>query len=96
MNFELRFIPEAQETYDAVVTQLRDRWGEKFVLKFENKVAKAFKTILSTPYLYAVVEENTETRKCILHKNCSMLYRIQNDVILVICFWDNRQDPITI
>jgi hypothetical protein len=96
MSFELRFIPEAEETYEAVISQLSARWGQSFVIKFENKVKKIFNTISLTPYLYPIVEENTETRKCVLHKNCSMLYKIQGNVILIICFWDNRQEPISV
>ncbi len=41
-------------------------------------------------------EENTEVRKCILHKNCSMLYKVYDEIIVIICFWDNRQDPLIV
>jgi len=40
MSFEIRLTREAEETYDAVVTQLRQRWGDRFVNKFEAKVLK--------------------------------------------------------
>jgi len=96
MSFELKFTPEAEETYDAVISQLRQRWGELFVIKFETKVLKCLEMITATPYLYPVVEENNELRKCFLHKNCSMLYKINVNVILIICFWDNRQEPFII
>jgi plasmid stabilization system protein ParE len=96
MSFEIRFTPEAEETYNAVVDQLRERWGERFVTKFEDKVLKCLDTLQSTPYIYPVAEENTEIRKCLLHKNCSMLYKIYDEDILIVCFWDNRQDPLII
>lgn len=96
MNFEIKFTPEAEETYDAVVEQLRQRWGDRFVKKFEVKVSKCLDTITKAPFLYPIAEENTEIRKCLLHKNCSMLYKIYDDAILIICFWDNRQDPVVI
>ena len=73
--------------------QLLQRWGDRFVIKFETKVLKCLNAIAITPYMYPVVEENTEMRKCILHKNCSMLYKIFDDDILILCFWDNRQYP---
>lgn len=96
MSFEIKFTPEAEETYDAVVSQLRQRWGDRFVVKFEIKVLKCLDTITTTPYIYPVVEENTGIRKCLLHKNCSMFYKIYDEAILIVCFWDNRQDPIVI
>jgi plasmid stabilization system protein ParE len=94
MSFDIRFTPEAEETFDAVVSQLRGRWGDRFVTKFEDKVSKSFEIISETPYIYPVFEENTGIRRCILHKNCSLLYKIYENTILIVCFWDNRQDPL--
>lgn len=95
MNFEIRFTPEAEETYDAVISQLRQRWGDHFVDKFEAKVWKAFETISDNPYIYPIARENPELRKCIPHKNCSMFYQVRTDYVLIAYFWDNRQDPLT-
>jgi plasmid stabilization system protein ParE len=96
MNLRIITTPRAEETYILLSDQLRQRWGDGFVVKFEIKIEKYLKVILTSPYIYPIVEENMELRRCILHKNCSMLYRIDNDVILIVCFWDNRQDPIII
>jgi len=40
MSFAIKFTIEAVETYDLIVGQLRARWGDKFVIKFEDKVSK--------------------------------------------------------
>jgi plasmid stabilization system protein ParE len=94
MSFEIRFTPESEETYDAVISQLRDRWGDGFVNKFELKVSKSIHTLSETPYIYPICDENTEVRRCVLHQNCSMLYRVFGESILIVCFWDNRQEPL--
>jgi plasmid stabilization system protein ParE len=94
MSFKIKFTPEAEETYDALSTQLRERWGDRFVIKFEDKISKCLDTISNTPYLYPVADERTEIRKCILHKNCSMLYKVYQDTVVIVCFWDNRQEPL--
>jgi plasmid stabilization system protein ParE len=59
MSFEIRLTPEAEETYDALVTQLHQRWGDRFVIKFEVKVLKCLNTITTTPHIYPVAEKNT-------------------------------------
>ena len=94
MSFEIKFSPKAIKTFDAVVIQLSQRWGDKFVNKFKNKVSKSLDIIADAPFLYPIAPENTGLRKCILHKNCSMFYRINNEFIEVVYFWDNRQDPL--
>jgi len=94
MILELRFTPEAEETFDAVVSQLKADWGDKFVQKFENKVSNSLKRIAVSPYLYPIIVINNSLRKCVLHKNCSMLYKVYEHEVLIVCFWDNRQEPI--
>jgi len=37
MSFYLQFTPEAEETYDSLISQLQQRWGANFVHKLENK-----------------------------------------------------------
>ncbi len=94
MNFEIRFAPESGTSYTAIVKQLHERWGEKVVLQFEAKVKKYVKIIATNPYLYTVIHDNMQLRKCVLHKNCSLLYRVYKKEVLIVAFWDNRQEPI--
>jgi len=94
MSFGLIVSPKAEESYEATVSQVRQRWGSNFVSKFEIKVEKSIKAIVLNPFIYPITDNRTEIRKCVLHKNCSMLYRIYDTTVVIICFWDNRQDPI--
>jgi hypothetical protein len=96
MNYSIKFIPEAEETFNELLIQLKERWGNPFVLKFQNRVSKCLDLILQNPYIYPLAEDMLEIRKCLLHKNCSMFYTVREDVIFIVCFWDNRQDPIIV
>ena len=95
MTFEIKFSPEGEDTFDAVVLQLRARWGESYVRKFESRLLSALKTIQTSPYIYPLVDDSENIRKCVVHKNCSMLYMVTANVILIVCFWDNRQEPMS-
>jgi plasmid stabilization system protein ParE len=94
MNFGLIVSPKAEGTYDSIISQISQDWSNGVVNKFEAKVEKSVIAITQNPYLYPVLDENTEIRRCVLHKNCSMLYKVYDATVVVICFWDNRQDPI--
>ena len=59
MPYIIRFTPEAEDTYDSLSSQLMERWGERFVLKFEGRVSKALDTLSKTPSLYPVAIEKT-------------------------------------
>jgi len=95
MSFEIRFSPKAEDTFDAVVDQLTLKWGDKYVNKFKLKATASIKLIAQTPLIYPIAKENPSSRKCVLHKNCSMYYRVNGNIVEVLYFWDNRQDPIT-
>jgi hypothetical protein len=94
MIFEIRFTSEAEETYFSVTSQLRERWGQHFLDKFETKVSKVLGIISKTPDIYHVDKQFAQLRKCILHKNCSMLYKVNDDYITIAYFWDNRREPL--
>ena len=49
MNFIVKFSPRAEETYDAIATQLRQRLGEKFVVKLKVKMRKNLSNISTSP-----------------------------------------------
>lgn len=94
MSLEVRFTPEAEETFELLVEQVEQRWGKDFVSKLKIKTRKSLLIISSNPYLYPVVQSSVGLRKCVLHKNCSLLYKVFDRYILVVCFWDNRQNPL--
>jgi len=95
MSFDVRFSPRAETTFDDIIIQLESRWGDKFINKFKEKVSKSLDLIAETPLVYPVSRENPALRKCVLHKNCSLLYRVHYDNVEIVYFWDNRQEPLT-
>ncbi|MNJ97672.1 hypothetical protein D3C87_154250 [compost metagenome] len=92
MSFILKFGSKAGISYQSVTAQLYERWSEKVALSFEAKVKKHLRTLTENPYLYQVIDDELLLRKCVVHKNCSILYRIYDKDVLIVCFWDNRQE----
>lgn len=83
MSFEIRFSHKADETYTAVTDQLRERWGDRFVSRLEVKLDQCFNNLTISPLMYPIIHEETGLRKCLLHKNCSMLYSVSGNVIMI-------------
>lgn len=94
MIFEIKFTPEAEQTFDSVSEQINSRWGAKVLVDFENKMLKSISIISKNPLIHPIIFKQSEIRSCVLHKNCSMLYRVVENVVEIICFWDNRQEPM--
>ncbi len=51
MSFGIRFSPEAEETYDVVISQLQAGWGDQFVSKFETKWLSCLQKISQNPFI---------------------------------------------
>jgi hypothetical protein len=52
--------------------------------------------ITESPFIYQAIEIDPEVRKAVIHGNCSLFYRVSGQKIVILFFWDNRQDPIFI
>jgi plasmid stabilization system protein ParE len=92
--FGIVFSNRANETFDSIQAQLLERWGIATVVKFEERAIKVIEIISNTPFIYQSIEINAEIRKAFIHKNCSLFYKVSGQKIVILFFWDNRQEPI--
>ena len=94
MSYLLVFTRQAKETYAAIQMQLIERFGQAVLEKFERKTVKTLDSILKSPFMFKAVDENPNIRKGLIHKNCSVFYKIKTEEIEILLFWDNRQEPM--
>ena len=92
--YQIRFTKEAEGTFDAISEQLNERFSLKTVLKFQKELENILKNLTISPLMFPIIDKRTSVRKCVIHKQCTMFYRVYEKEIVVICFWDNRQYPI--
>jgi hypothetical protein len=53
--FEIKFTPEAEQTFDAVVEQINLNWGDKVLVGFEDKMIKSLSLISRNPLIFPMV-----------------------------------------
>lgn len=94
--FEVVFSKKANETFDLIQLQLLERWGATTVIQFEQRTISVIATITDSPFIYQAIEIDPEVRKAVIHRNCSLFYKVNGQKIVILFFWDNRQDPIFI
>ncbi|MFI5159432.1 MAG: type II toxin-antitoxin system RelE/ParE family toxin [Sphingobacteriales bacterium] len=92
--FKVVFSKKANETFDLIQLQLLERWGVPIVIKFEQRTINVIATIAESPFIYQATGLDPEVRKAFIHGNCSLFYRVSGQEIVILFFWDNRQDPI--
>jgi plasmid stabilization system protein ParE len=95
MNLEVRWTTEAEFTFDHIVSFIQDQWGIKSSDKFINKTKNILLNISRQPFLFP--ESGIENvRKAVITKQSSVFYEIHPNHIMLVSFWDNRQDPLFI
>ncbi|OOQ60219.1 type II toxin-antitoxin system RelE/ParE family toxin [Mucilaginibacter pedocola] len=94
MIYEVTFTKRANSTFISVQDQLFDKWGQRTLSKFEKRTEKVLKTLSHSPFSYQALEDNPNIRKAYIHKNCSLFYKVRDNKVAILFFWDNRQDPI--
>jgi len=91
MALKIEWSDEAENTYLDILSYLENNWSRKEVLKFIKRTETLLETILIQPYLFKA-SQNQPIRKAVIGKQNSLFYRIDNDRIYLLTFWDNRQN----
>ncbi|MEO5910816.1 MAG: type II toxin-antitoxin system RelE/ParE family toxin [Pelobium sp.] len=94
MSLAIFWTKEAKETFDATLNFIESKWGEKEVKKFLQRSQNTILNISKYPYLFKASEIEVNVRKGLISKQISVFYLIEDDRIVILYFWDNRQEPI--
>lgn len=84
----------AQITFDAIVVYLENNFGTTVAKKFIAKANSTIQVIAKFPNLYKAISLKQNVRKATISKVCSFYYEVNDVTIVVLYFWDNRQEPI--
>ena len=90
-QYSIKWTPKALETFEAISLQLIERWNVKTAFAFDKKVDAAIKQLEKNPKIHQVSKTYT-LRKCVVHKNVSLIYKIRENTVELILFIDNRDN----
>ncbi len=85
--------PDAVETFKQNVSYLTEEWNDVVVETFIAKTEEVIATISTHPLLYPTTLKGTGIHKCLVVKQISLYYRILDDRIDLLLFWNNYQNP---
>jgi hypothetical protein len=70
-----------------------ERWGALSAEKFRHKAIRTLLNISRQPLLFP--ESGIENvRKSVITKQPSVFYEVYAEHVVLLFFWDNRQDPL--
>lgn len=89
VRYSLRARQEEIELLDYIVR----KFGTEKANQIYQRIEKVLEAISKMPDMYKASEKQTGLRECILSKQTSIYYRVQEDHIEVVSFRPNRKDP---
>ncbi|WP_177194121.1 type II toxin-antitoxin system RelE/ParE family toxin [Dyadobacter sp. SG02] len=93
MSLPIHWTAEAVESFTDIIAHLESNWSERQIRKFIRKTKDALKQIAAFPLMYEASRMRPGVRKGFITKQCSLLYKVKEEHIDLIAFWDNRRKP---
>lgn len=83
--------PRAEQNFDSIIAYLKQKCGEKTAKQFVQKTDDIFKLLKNYPLIGQV--EKDDIRGFQLSQQTRILYRIRDQKIIILAFFDVRQSP---
>ncbi|WP_288371669.1 type II toxin-antitoxin system RelE/ParE family toxin [uncultured Algoriphagus sp.] len=83
----------ALRRFHQLTDYLLEEWGESSVIQFEKRTASFLDLLAEFPEIGTEVNASKKIRAFQLTKQTRVFYRIKADQILILTFFDVRQDP---
>ena len=81
----------AEQNFNSILDYIKHKWGEKTAKQFVQKADKTFSLLKNYPAMGQI--EKDDIRGFQLSSQTRMLYRIGAERIIILAFFDVRQDP---
>lgn len=92
MNYSIIWSPQSKESFENNIQHLLETWSEKEATDFIDRVEEVLRLISKHPKVFRYLPEQ-EAFRCVVAKPVSLFYRLRNDQVELLTFWDNRMDP---
>lgn len=84
--------PIGLESLRVVKAFILEHWNLKVLEHFLDLIDKRVEQLTLNSKLAPIIN-STEYRKLIIHKNISVFYTEDSEMVKILLVWDNRQDP---
>lgn len=80
---------QAKVSYEKTLDFILEQWTPNIAFDFEKRTNKLLDTLKNNKNL-CPISKKVQLRKCVIHKNTSLIYKINKLNIELITFIDNR------
>ena len=93
MALKIVWTKRADRSFDKIIEYLEVEWGNKVVRSFVKKTYDLFDILMEFPEIGSIENEEKSIRGFTLIKQVTVFYKIKENELIILHFFDNRQNP---
>lgn len=86
-------VKRADKKFDEIIEYLLQEWGETVTKAFVKKVYDFLDILIEFPEIGSIEHVEKNIRGFVIVKQLTVFYKIENDKIVLLNFFDNKQNP---
>ena len=91
-QYKLIWSPKSKSEYANLLQYIEKLYGTDAALDFLDQVERIVESISVFPYAFPISDKVPSFRKAVINRQTSLFYRVNNQAVEIVHFWDNRQD----
>ncbi|MEP6611083.1 MAG: type II toxin-antitoxin system RelE/ParE family toxin [Mucilaginibacter sp.] len=93
MTLDIIFTDDAIDILLSITDFIENKWTSKEADRFLERVHKVLGLTAKNPYMFKASDFKDDIRIGYISKQTSFFYKVQENEIIILFFWDNRQEP---
>jgi len=93
MALDIHWSKRADKKFDKIIEYLLEEWGENITRSFVRKVYDFLDILSEFPEIGTIENKEKGIRGFTIVKQVNIFYKIKGEKIILLDFFDNRQDP---
>jgi len=93
MALRVQWTKRADKKFDKIIDYLLVEWNEKVAKSFVKNVYDLIEILAEYPEIGTLENEEKEIRGLTIVKQVNVFYKVKDDQLIILNFFDNRKDP---
>lgn len=93
MALNIKWTKRASQTFHKTVLNIEEEWNEQSAKRFVNKVNDFLQLLKNQPKIGKIELREKSIRGFVISRQTTVFYRIKEDKVILLKFFNNRQNP---
>ena len=95
-KLRVEWTPNAKIELSQNLDYINERWTDRELKNFVSLLEKNISTIVLFPHIFPASSQNSNVRRCVVSKQTSLYYKVEEDRIIILSLFSNKQNPVAL